>query len=114
MKRTIVIAVLVVLVLGSCNLVGSIINPIIGTWQTEILGVTVTCVFNTDGTFTDTNSLGAVGVTQSGTWVSNSTAIAKTYSDESVDSYSYSFNSDNTEMTLAAIPDGMSITYIRQ
>jgi hypothetical protein len=114
MKRTIVIAVLVALVLGSCNLIGSLINPIIGTWETEILGVTFTRVFNTDGTFSDTNTVDGVGTTAIGTWVSDSTAIVKTYDDESVDSYSYSFNSDNTQMTLALLPDGLAVIYSRQ
>jgi hypothetical protein len=113
MKRTIGIAVLFALLLGSCNFFGSLVNPIIGTWETTILGVTVSSVFNTDGTFTDTNSLGVVGVTESGTWTSDSSTITKTWPDNSTDSLSYSFNSDNSEMVLAA-NGGLAVTYQRQ
>jgi hypothetical protein len=114
MKRTIGIAVLLALMLSGCNTLGSIINPVIGTWETTIIGVTVSSVFNTDGTFTDTNSLGTVGVTANGTWTSNSTTITKLWSDETVDTFSYSFNSNKSEMVLALDPSGPAITYIRQ
>ncbi len=114
MKRTNGIAVLFALLLGGCNFFGSLVNPIIGTWETTILGVSVSSVFNTDGTFTDTNSLGVIGMTENGTWTSDSTTITKTWSDESIDSLSYSFNSDNSEMVLALTPGGLAITYSRQ
>jgi hypothetical protein len=114
MKRTIVIAVLFALVLGSCNFFGSIVNPVIGTWDTTILGVSVSSVFNADGTFTDTNSLGSVGVTENGTWTSDSPTLTKIWSDESSDTYTYSFNSDKSEMTLSHNPLGAAITYSRQ
>lgn len=113
MKRTIIIAVLVSLVLGSCNFIGSIFNPIIGTWKTEILAVAVTCVINADDTFTDTNSFGSVGVTATGTWDSDGTTFVKTYSDESVKTYTYTFNSDKSQMTLS-LSDGLSLVYTRQ
>jgi hypothetical protein len=114
MKKTIGFAMVLALVLSGCNFVGSIVNPVIGTWETTILGVTVSSIYDADQTFTDTNSLGNVGVTNSGTWMSESDILIKTYSDDSTDSFSYSFNSDNTEMTLNKNPDGPSITYARQ
>lgn len=114
MKRTIGIAFMVALVLSSCNFFGSIVNPVIGSWETTILGVTVTSTFNADKSFTDTNSLGSVGVTANGTWDSESDIITKTYDDDSSASFSYSFNSDNSEMTLTQTPVGAAITYTRQ
>lgn len=114
MKKAIGVALVLALVLSGCNTLGSIVNPVIGTWETTILGVTVSSIFNADKTFTDTNSLGNVGVTQNGTWTSESDILIKTYSDDSTDSFSYSFNSDNTEMTLTKNPDGPAIIYARQ
>ncbi len=98
----------------ACNAIGSLINPVIGTWQTNVLGVTVSAIFNADGSCTETNSLGQVGLTRSGTWTSASSIITKTWSDETVDSYTYSFNSDKSEMTLAPSGGGLSLTYTRQ
>ena len=114
MKRFFGIALIVAIVLGSCNSFGSLLNPVIGTWQTEILGVTFISIYDADGTFTDTDSVGSVGGTENGTWVSNSGTIVKTYSNESNKAYSYSFNSNNTEMTFVPLPDGLSITHTRQ
>ncbi len=114
MKKNIGVIVLLALLLGSCSLVETILNPVIGTWETTILGLTVTSVFNADDTFTDTNSLGSLGVTESGTWTSDSTTITKTWSDESTDEFTYSFNSDNTEMNLSLNPDGLVVIYSRQ
>jgi len=114
MKRTIVITILFALILSGCNFLGSIVNPVIGTWKTTILGVSVNSVFNADNSFTDTNSLGAIGVTESGTWSSDSTTINKTWPDDTTDIFSYSFNSDKSEMTLAPYPSGASISYSRQ
>lgn len=113
MKRSIGIAVAFALLLGGCNALGTLVNPIIGTWETTIGIVTANSVFNADGTFTDTNSLGAVGVTESGTWTSDSATITKTWPDDSTDSISYSLNSDNSEMVLA-VDGGLAITYRRQ
>jgi len=114
MKRTLGIAILFALVLSSCNTLGSIANPVIGTWETTILGVTVGSVFNTDGTFTDTNTLGAVGVTGSGTWSSNSKTITKNWLNDTTETLTYTFNSDKTEMVLTLKPIGPAITYTRK
>jgi hypothetical protein len=116
MKRTIGLATLIALTLAlaGCNWLGSIVNPIIGTWETTVLGVTVNAVFNADATCTETNSLGQVGVSRNGTWTSDATTLSKTWADGSVESYVYSFNSDNTRMTLAPSSGGLSLTYDRQ
>jgi len=104
MKRTIGIVIVLALLLGSCSFFGMLFNPIVGTWQTTILGVDVSTTFKSDATFTDTNSLGVVGVTQSGTWESDSASstLTKTWADESTDSFSYSFNSDKSVLTLTS------------
>ena len=114
MKRLIGITILAGLILASCNSVASIVNPIIGTWETEIIGVTVSTTFNANESVTETNSLGQIGVTRDGTWTSDSNTLEKTWSDESVDKYTFSFNANNTTMTLAPYPTGVSITYDRQ
>ncbi len=86
-----------------CNQIGSIINPIIGSWETTIIGVTASATFDANGSASETNSLGELGVTRNGTW-----------DDDPVDNYSYSFNSDKSEMTLENTEGVISITYSRQ
>jgi hypothetical protein len=113
MKRVIGIMIVTLILFIGCNQIGSIINPIIGTWEATVATVYVNATFNADGTFTETNSWGVFGDTRSGTWDSDSEIITLT-SDGDVDNYSYYFNSDKSEMTLE--PDGgiTSITYSRQ
>lgn len=114
MKRTasILVAIAVAMLLVGCNAVGTLFNPIIGTWQADVLAISAEVVYDADGTCTETNSLGASGVSKNGTWTSDSSTITSTWSDESSSSYTYSFNSDSTEMTLGY--DLGSITYSRQ
>jgi len=95
------------------NFIGTAFSPIVGTWETSVI-LTLTRTYNSNGTFTETEMLGDLGTIRDGTWTSTSTTITKTYSDDSVSSFTYSFNADKTEMTLSAIPDGMAITYIKQ
>ena len=114
MKKTtgILVALAVAMLLVGRNAVGTLFNPIIGTWQANVLPVSVEVVYDADGTCTETNSLGASGVTKNGTWTSDSSTITSTWSDDSNSVYTYSFNSDNTEMTLGY--DLGSIIYSRQ
>jgi hypothetical protein len=114
MKRAIVIMIMTVVVFTGCNLIGSIFEPIIGSWERTILGVTVQNTYHADGTTIETNSLGELGVTRTGTWKSDPDFLTVTWEDESKDEYSYSFNSDHTEMTLVPKSGGFSTTYTRQ
>lgn len=114
MKKVIVFLVLSVFAFTACNQVGGIFEPIVGTWETSILGVTVRAVYNADDTTTETNSLGQVGVTKSGQWSADSDLITVVWDDDSTDEYSYSFNTDKSEMTLERQTTGISITYTRQ
>ena len=114
MKRAIGLMILAIGLFAGCNLVGSIFEPIIGSWETDILGVTVSSTFHANGTAVETNSLGELGITRTGTWVSDSEFITLTWADDSTDEYSYSFNADHSEMTLAPKAGGFSTTYERQ
>jgi hypothetical protein len=114
MKRILGLTLLAALLLAGCNTFGPIFQPVIGTWETTILGVTVSSIYNANGSYTDTNSLGTLGSTESGTWTAKSSVLTKTHSDDSVDSYSYTFNSNKTEMTVTPAPDGVAITCTRQ
>lgn len=106
-------AVAITMTLTGCNVVGSIINPIVGTWETTIGIVAVTETYNADGSFSETNSLGSLGITSVGTWKNDSQLLTKTWTgsgDTTV--YTYSFNSDKTVMTLAS--GGISLSYTKQ
>jgi len=114
MKKLIAIAALTVVVLAGCNLLGSIVNPVIGTWAITALGVTDTSVYNSDGTCSDTTTVLGVGVTKTGTWSSASSILTTSWSDSSTGSDYYSFNSDKSTMTLVATSGGLSRTLTRQ
>lgn len=113
MKKLIAIAVLAIAVLAGCNMVGSIINPIIGTWELTILGVVTTDVYNADGTCSETITVLGVGTTTNGTWTSANSTLTVTWSDSSTRSDTYSFNSDNSTMTLVGTSGGLSRTFTR-
>jgi hypothetical protein len=114
MKKLIAIAALTVVVLAGCNLLGSIVNPVIGTWAITALGVTDTSVYNADGTCSDTTTVLGVGVTKTGTWSTADSILTTSWSDSSTGSDSYTFNSDNSTMTLVATSGGLSRTLTRQ
>jgi hypothetical protein len=113
MKKFIgLILALVMIALAGCANDESLFDPIVGTWKSEGIGTTV-LVLNNDKTVVETYTLvGAVGVTKSGTWSSDSTNITRTWSDNSTDTDAYTFSSSNSEMTLTA--GGISVTYTRQ
>lgn len=113
MKKLITIAALAIAVLAGCNLVGSIINPVIGTWELTIVGVTTTDVYNADGTCSETITILGVGTTKTGTWTTSDSTLTTTWSDSSTGSDFYSFNSDNSTMTLVATSGGLSRTFTR-
>jgi hypothetical protein len=115
-KRIGVITILsltLALLLNGCNAIGAIINPIIGTWTTVYWPVTATETYNANGSFTETNSLGSLGITKVGTWKSDDTTLTKIWTDTGIStSYTYTFNSNNSSLTLSL--SGVSITYDRQ
>jgi hypothetical protein len=114
MKRLIAVAVLAVIVLASCNMIGSIVNPIIGTWEITALGITKTSVFNADGTSNETTTVLGVGVVRTGTWSSTDSVLSTAWSDSSTGNDFYTFNSDNSTMTLVSTSGGLSRTFARQ
>jgi hypothetical protein len=81
-------------ILAGCNTVGAVINPVIGSWHAAVAGVGNDNVYHSDGTCTETTTILGVGVTKNGTWVSDSAAITRTWSDGVSDVRTYSFNSD--------------------
>ncbi|MFA5852423.1 MAG: hypothetical protein WC820_06965 [Spirochaetales bacterium] len=114
MKKLIAVATLAILFLASCNLLGSVVNPVIGTWEITVLGVTTTDVFNANGTSNETSTLLGVGVVKTGTWNTADSILTTSWSDSSTGSDFYTFNSDNSTMTLVATSGGLSRTLTRQ
>jgi len=113
MKKILVLALVAVVLLAGCEPIVSLFRPIVGTWETTILGVSVRTTFSQDDTYTDTESLvGSWGLTQEGTWDSTENSITKTSSGGSETEYSYSFNSGKSELMLTQ--GGISVTYTRQ
>lgn len=113
MKRLLAIALLSLLAFAGCDTVGALFNPVIGTWEVTILGVTTENVFHTNGDCTETVTIEEVGITKSGVWDSDGGVITRVWADESTDSSAYSFNSDKSEMTLSPVSGGLSVTYSR-
>jgi hypothetical protein len=102
MKKLIGALLVSLAVLMSCDSVGTIFNPLIGTWEMTVLGVKTTLVFHTDKTCTEATTVAdVVGVSKAGTWTSDSSTVTRTWSDASTDTYSYSFNSDKSSLTLS-------------
>lgn len=99
MKRLIVSAFLIMLVLSGCAMF-ALQASIIGTWETTVLGVIITYVFNNDGTSVGTATVLGVGVSTNGVWNADSTTLTISWvgaSDDKVDYYS--FNGDRSAMT---------------
>ena len=114
MKKLLVVATLAIVVLAGCNLFGSIVNPVVGTWEISGLGITNTSVFNADGTSSETTTVLGVGVVKTGTWNTADSILTTSWSDSSGGSEFYTFNSDNSTMTLVATSGGLSRTLTRQ
>jgi hypothetical protein len=116
MKRFIGLGLTLVLmaVLGGCSQDSSILDPVVGTWDsTGIIGTRM--VYNRDDSCVETNTiLGAVQYTKTGTWTSNDDSITRTWSDDSSDVLYYSLSSGDDEMTISLSPGGVSTTYERQ
>lgn len=112
MKKLIVVTTLALLVLAGCNLVTAL-NPIVGTWKNDTLGIITTYVFNDDETVTQTTGVGDLGVTTSGTWSTSDSSLSVIWAgDTEPTTYAYSFNSDKTTLTLTN--SGTSFTYTKQ
>jgi len=114
MKKLLAVAALSIAVLAGCNLLGSLVNPVIGTWEISALGVTNTSVFNSDGSCSETTTVLGVGVVKTGTWSAADAVLSTSWSDSSTGSDFYTFNSDNSTMTLVATSGGFSRTLTRQ
>jgi len=114
MKKFIIIALVALLGLTACNQIGPIFNPVIGTWNSTVLGVSTTIVFNGDGSGSQTTSVLGVGVTKTGTWSSNGTTVAQSWSDGSSAVNYYTLAANNSQLTLSASPGGVSVSYSRQ
>jgi len=115
MKRSVALLLIAVAVLAGCvhtkNIIGSVFNPIVGTWVSSSMGVDTRITFNADKTCTQTVTVLGVGTTKNGTWDSNETVITRTWSDHAVDYHYYTFNSDTTEMTQSMSAEGLATIY---
>ena len=110
MKRFFGIAIVLALVLSSCNVVGSIINPLIGTWSNTTLLIVTVETFNGDGSFTHS----VAGVTTTGKWTSNGTSWTQTYSDGGVVTRYYILSNDNKDAVFSLTQGGIGLTFTRQ
>jgi hypothetical protein len=114
LKKFAVIVIVTMVLFSSCTLT-SIFNPIVGVWENTTLGVTTNYDFNANGTSVGTVTVLSVGVSSTGTWSSDSTALTMTWlgsSDEQVDLYS--FSEGNTIMTLTPEGGGLVREFTRQ
>ncbi len=113
MKKIIAIALLALLSLSACDLVAPLLNPVIGTWEVTVLGVTTRHVLSADNSRVSTVTVLGVGVSTDGTWSSDGTTLTRTTSGTPDETDFYSFNSDKTTMTLSPTAGGLSLTYTR-
>lgn len=108
-----VAALAIIMAFSACTMF-SPANKILGTWEATILGVTTTYVFSADGIGARTVSVLGVGVLTNGTWSADSTTLSALWDDSTEnDVYSYSFNADESTMTLAPGDGGLSRTFTR-
>lgn len=114
MKKFLGILIVATFLITGCNQIGSIIEPLIGTWSMTILGIETSTTLNANGVATETNSLGELGISKSGTWSSDSGILTVVWADETPVNYSYFFNADKTELTLTPLPSGLALTYTRE
>jgi predicted small secreted protein len=122
MKKFIGIALISLLALVSfagcastANGVGSMINPVIGTWTTSNLIGSTELTINADKTCTQIYTLaGDLGVTKNGTWHTNDKLLSQVWAGNDAQIQYYTFNSDSSEMTLSSTPEGTATTYIRK
>ncbi len=118
MKRLIVIAIVVALALSGCqntgNVIGTVFNPLIGTWMVSTLGVKTEMVFNTDKSTTETVTILGVSTTKNGKWDSNGTTVIRTWGEGSIDAHYYSFSTNANKLTLSDSSDGIAINYDRE
>lgn len=118
MRRLIVIAIVAALAVTGCqntgNVIGSVFNPLIGSWVSSTLGVKTEMVFNTDKSTTETVTIIGVSTTKNGKWDSNGTTVTRTWSEGSVDAHYYSFSSNAKKLTLSESSDGIAINYDRE
>lgn len=115
-KRTvyIVLALIASIALAGCNLLSQE-SAIIGTWDTTVIGITTRYVLNGDGSAVGTTSIGGVGVSTNGVWSSDSTTLTINWDGDDTDEISlYSFNGDESTMTLSPSGGGISRTFARQ
>ena len=116
MKRFIGLGLALVLmaVLGGCSQDSSILEPIVGTWDsTGVIGTRM--VYNRDDSCVETKTLlGAVEYTKTGTWKSNDDTITRTWSDDSSDVLYYSLSSSDDKLTVSLTSGGISETFDRQ
>lgn len=115
-KRSIyiVVALITTIALAGCNLLSQE-SAIIGTWDTTVIGITTRYVLNGDGSAVGTTSISGVGVSINGVWSSDSTTLTINWDGEDDDEISlYSFNGDESTMTLSPTGGGIARTFARQ
>lgn len=117
MRRLIIVAIVATLAFTGCqntgNVIGSVFNPLIGTWTSSTLGVKTEMVFNVDKSTTETVTILGVTTTKNGTWNSNGTNVTRTWADGSIDAHFYSFSSNAKKLTFSDSSDGMAINFDR-
>lgn len=113
MKKRIVFAFVVLLVISGCTL-SSIFNPIVGSWENTTLGITTRYDFNSNGTSLGTVTVLSVGVATTGIWISDGTTLTMTWAGSSENQVDiYSFNAGNSIMTLTPSGGGLVRDFTR-
>jgi hypothetical protein len=116
-RREAVMRLLFVCFLGmfvfvGCDLIGSITNPLIGTWVWELEEVEIVCLtIRADGTLT--SSSGFSEDTEAGTWAATSSQITFTYGAESNIFY-YVLSANKSMLTITPVGGGLGMTLVRK
>lgn len=104
MKKIIGLALAIGLavILAGCSNDESIIQPIVGTWETEaILGTSTTAVINKDDTCVETYTLlGVIATTKNGTWSKSGNVLTRVWSSSDTATDTYSLSDGNKQLTL--------------
>lgn len=100
MKKFIGLALVALIALAGCAHDVNPFEPIVGTWKDTAGIVDTTLVFNNDKSASITNTVAGWGTNDTGTWSSSSTTITVDWAGSADASYTYTFSSDNKEMTL--------------
>jgi hypothetical protein len=101
MKKGLVLVVICMVFLASCDLTGLMGNPIKGSWSYSQSGATLTMTLKSDQTFVITDKIGTTTTTiQTGTWSATSSQLTLVDSTAGSTIVAYTLTSNNSVLTI--------------